>query len=101
VDAQWADNGPGLVAVLLESADAVLRLEPVQRHATRVDIGVVGPYPEGSETAFELRAFFTDQHGTLLEDPVTGSLNAAVAQWLFDSGRVTGAYMASQGARRG
>jgi PhzF family phenazine biosynthesis protein len=101
VDAQWADNGPGWIAVLLGSAQAVLDLEPIRHHPTRLDIGVVGPYPEGSESAFELRAFFSDQHGVLREDPVTGSLNASVAQWLLATDRAQAPFQARQGRRVG
>jgi PhzF family phenazine biosynthesis protein len=93
VDTQWADNGPGWVAVLLESADAVLALEP---GCTELDIGVVGPHPEGAPEAFEVRAFFP-KDGALVEDPVTGSLNASLAEWLLRSGRATAPYVASQG----
>ncbi len=99
VDAQWVDNGPGWVAVLLESAAAVLALEPARDHPTRLDIGVVGPHPTGGPTAWELRAIFSDQYGALREDPVTGSLNASIAQWLLASGRATAPYIAGQGAR--
>lgn len=93
VDAQWADNGPGWIAVLLASADAVLALRPP---GAGLDIGVAGPYPEGSPCAFEVRAFFRvgDQS---FEDPVTGSFNASLAQWLLDTGRARAPYVASQG----
>lgn len=101
VDAQWADNGPGWVAVLLESVEEVLALDPLREFPTRVDIGVVGPYPAGSPVAFELRAFFSDHQGGVVEDPVTGSLNASVAQWLLSSGRARAPYVASQGTRLG
>ena len=101
VDAAWADNGPGWIAVLLESAEAVLALEPARHHHTRVDVGVIGPHPEGSEVAFELRVFFNDHHGGLLEDPVTGSFNASAAQWLLGSGRAAAPYLAAQGTRLG
>lgn len=101
VDAQWVDNGPGWVAVLLESAAAVLALEPQRTSTTRVDVGAVGPYAPGAQAAFEVRAFFTDQNGSVLEDPVTGSLNASVAQWLLASGRAVAPYTASQGGRLG
>ncbi|HEY5359289.1 MAG TPA: PhzF family phenazine biosynthesis protein [Streptosporangiaceae bacterium] len=100
VDAQWADNGPGWVAVLLASADAVLAVRPGQ---TDLNLGVAGPYPAGAPEAFEVRAFF-DKDGAMAEDPVTGSLNASLAQWLLDSGRATAPYVASQGTvlgRRG
>ena len=101
VDAQWADNGPGWVVVMLASADAVLAMEPVRDHPGRMDVGVVGPHPTGSAVAFELRAFFTDHQGAVREDPVTGSLNASTAQWLLSSGRATAPYIAAQGARVG
>jgi PhzF family phenazine biosynthesis protein len=104
VDAQWADNGPGWVAVLLADADAVLALEPDFRRSTgegSLDIGVVGPYPEGSEVAFEVRAVFSDERGAMREDPVTGSLNASLGQWLLSSGRATAPYVAGQGTRLG
>ncbi|MEU7853107.1 PhzF family phenazine biosynthesis protein [Nonomuraea sp. NPDC049141] len=93
VDAEWADNGPGWVAVLLRSADDVLALRP---GPIDLDLGVVGPYPQGSPLAIELRAFFP-LNGSTVEDPVTGSLNASVAQWLLRTGRVTAPYMAGQG----
>jgi PhzF family phenazine biosynthesis protein len=101
IDAEWADNGPGWVVVMLDSADDVLALEPTPTSTERLDIGVVGPYPEGSECAFELRAIFSNGRGGLQEDPVTGSLNAAVAQWLISTGRATAPYIASQGTRLG
>ena len=101
VDAQWADNGPGWIVVLLESAAAVLQLDPPRSHHERLDLGVVGPYPAGSPTAFELRAFLTDHLGSVREDPVTGSLNASTAQWLVASSRASLPYIASQGTRVG
>ncbi len=101
IDAQWADNGPGWIAVLLASADGVLAVEPAKEHPKRVDIGLVGPYPVGSPVAFEVRAIFSDHHHRLVEDPVTGSLNASVAEWLISSGRATAPYIASQGTRVG
>jgi PhzF family phenazine biosynthesis protein len=94
VDAAWADNGPGWVAVLLESADAVLALRP---RFSDHDIGVVAPHPGGG---FELRAFFP-KDGALVEDPVTGSLNASVAQWLLATGRAQAPYLARQGTALG
>jgi len=101
VDAVWADNGPGWIAVMLESAEAVLAVEPVRYYPGQIDIGIVGRHPPGSETAFELRALFYDRQGTLIEDPVTGSLNASVGQWLFATQRASGHYLAAQGTRLG
>lgn len=101
IASQWVDNGPGWVAIMLESAEAVLALEPVRQHPTQLDLGIVGPYPPGGEAAFEIRALFTNQNGDVGEDPVTGSLNASVAQWLLSSGRAKAPYTASQGTRLG
>jgi PhzF family phenazine biosynthesis protein len=97
VDAQWADNGPGWVALLLPSADAVLALRP---GVVDYDLGVVGPYPPGSEQAFEVRAFFP-LDGATIEDPATGSLNASLAEWLLRTGRASAPYTASQGTALG
>jgi PhzF family phenazine biosynthesis protein len=93
VDAQWVDNGPGWVALLLPDADAVLGVRP---GTVRHEVGVVGPYPDAAPTAFEVRAFFPVA-GVTREDPVTGSLNASLAQWLIASGRAVTPYVASQG----
>ena len=99
IDAAWIDNGPGWLGIRLASADAVLALTPAASWPERIDVGVVGPYPAGHETAFEVRAFFTDHLGTVREDPVTGSLNASVGQWLYASGVADAPYVASQGTR--
>jgi PhzF family phenazine biosynthesis protein len=97
VAAEWADNGPGWIALLLESAEAVLAVRP---GAVDHDVGLVGPHPAGAPEAFELRAFFP-KDGATVEDPVTGSLNASVAQWLVRTGRAAPPYVASQGSALG
>lgn len=96
VDLQWADNGPGWIAVLLASADDVLALRP---RATDLELGVAGPYPAGSEFAFEVRAFAAA--AGVSEDPVTGSFNASLAQWLLATGRAQAPYLARQGTALG
>jgi PhzF family phenazine biosynthesis protein len=99
VDAQWCDNGPGWVAVLLHDAERVLALEPdPRRFGPLTDVGVVGPYPDGGELAFEVRALFATNEG-MAEDPVTGSLNAALGQWLIAAGHAPDRYVAGQGTR--
>jgi len=100
VDAQWVSNGPGWVAVLMESAEAVLAVQPVAAHNRIIDVGVVGPH-RGGDADFEIRGFFSVASGTLVEDPVTGSLNASIAQWLFESGRAKDSYVAAQGTKLG
>ncbi len=111
VDAQWADNGPGWLAVQLIDADAVLALQPDFAAVENYDIGVVGAAPLGvvgpsrtgdvdAPTDIEVRAFFRSS-GQAAEDPVTGSLNAALAQWLLGNGTLTSPYVASQGTALG
>ncbi len=99
VDHQWCDNGPGWQAVLLENAEQVLAIEPDPALLAGLDVGVVGPHSDG-EVDVEVRAFFPGNSG-LTEDPVTGSLNAALAQWLVGSGRLPDSYVASQGTAMG
>jgi PhzF family phenazine biosynthesis protein len=93
--ARWCDNGPGWVGVILADAEAVLAVTPDHAALGNHKVGVVGCYPEGSECAVEVRAYFPAD-GVAFEDPVTGSLNAALGQWLAGS-ELPDAYVASQG----
>lgn len=98
----WCDNGPNWQAVMLRSAEDVLALKPDASVLAGLDVGVVGPRAE-EDTQFEVRAFFPGNNG-MTEDPVTGSLNAAIAQWLIESGLAPERYVAAQGtalSRRG
>jgi PhzF family phenazine biosynthesis protein len=97
LDAQWADNGPAWVAVLLGSVDEVLAVRP---KPVDLDVGVVALHARGGEAAIEVRAFFP-KDGVTVEDPVTGSLNAGIAPWLIGSGRTAPHYVASQGTALG
>ena len=96
----WCENGPPWRGVMLRTAAQVLALKPNAAVLAGLDIGVVAPQPAGADTAFEVRAFF-HTHDTLSEDPVTGSLNAAVAQWLIGAGLAPGRYVAAQGTAMG
>jgi PhzF family phenazine biosynthesis protein len=98
LDATWCDNGPGWMAILLESAGRVLELRIGP--SLHLDLGIVGPYPPGSPAALEIRAAWPE-HGSVVEDPATGSLNASVARWLIDKGVVSAPYVATQGAAIG
>ena len=97
VDMAWIDNGPGWVGVLLRDADAVLALRP-DWAVLDLDIGVVGPR-SGGETACEVRALCPLSSG-ITEDPVTGSLNAGIGQWLAGS-VLPASYVAAQGTAIG
>ena len=110
----WCDNGPNWRGVMLQSAEQVLALRPDGAVLAGLDIGVVGPNSKASgqkplggkigvvgareehDTQFEVRAFFPGNNG-LCEDPVTGSLNAALAQWLIGAGLAPERYVAAQG----
>jgi PhzF family phenazine biosynthesis protein len=99
VDSQWADNGAGWVAVVLSDADGVLALEPDFARFDGLDIGVAGLHPPGGDAQVEVRAFAPDVG--IPEDPVTGSLNAALAQWLTGNGILPPSYVAAQGTALG
>ena len=99
VDHQWVDNGAGWVAVLLRDAEAVLALSPDFGAFDGLDIGVAGLHPSGGEVQVEVRGFAPD-YG-IPEDPVTGSLNAGLAQWLTSTGDLPPSYVAAQGTALG
>jgi PhzF family phenazine biosynthesis protein len=117
---EHCDNGPGWMAVMLGSAERVLSLTPRLSSEPALEIGVVAAHGGAARAAgapgkvgvvgaqatehdadFEVRAFFPAPGGTLAEDPVTGSLNAVLAQWLIDSGRAPRRYVAAQGTAMG
>jgi PhzF family phenazine biosynthesis protein len=94
---QWVDNGPGWAVVRLATAHEVLELQPDLSRIPAAMVGAIGASPNGSEYAFELRTFAPG--AGVAEDPVCGSMNAAVAQWLVRTGVVSGSYRVSQGRR--
>ena len=96
---EWVDNGPGWMAALLPDAASVLALRPDFAAMRGLKLGVVGAYPPGSPQHFEVRAFVPGLG--VPEDPVTGSLNAGLAQWLIAAGLAPPAYTATQGAALG
>lgn len=91
---QWVDNGPGWCAVMLRSAAQVRAVVPDWPRLEGLKLGLVGAHEAGQAAAFELRALIGDGN---YEDPVTGSLNASVAQWLIGAGLAPEAYVAGQG----
>jgi len=91
---QWVDNGPGWCGVMLRSAGEVLSLKPDWAALAPLNLGVIGPHDARHDAAFEVRAF-SGVGG--YEDPVTGSLNASLAQWLIGAGLAPPSYVAAQG----
>jgi PhzF family phenazine biosynthesis protein len=103
----WCDNGPQWRGVMLASAAQVLALKPNAQILAGMEVGVVAPLEKephdgkhGPAEAFEVRAFFPGNAG-LTEDPVTGSLNAALGQWLIGDGLAPAHYVARQGTAMG
>ena len=94
---QWLDNGPKWMGIVLADADTVLRIEPEHSLLKNLaKVGVIGPHASG-EVQFEVRGFAAPIG--IPEDPVTGSLNASLAQWLIDEGMAPPRYVAAQGTR--
>lgn len=96
LDVAWVDNGPGWIAALLPSADHVLGLRPDFGDTLDLKLGVVGPADPDEGYDVEVRAFFPGQ-SAMAEDPVTGSLNASLAQWLMGRDPSLHSYTAQQG----
>lgn len=99
VDASWLVNGPEWIGVRLSAADEVLSLNPDPMDLGSLCLGVVGPHRTGHGSQFEVRAFLGGD--PVWEDPVTGSLNAGLGQWLTDSGIADQRYIAAQGTAIG
>ncbi len=101
VDAVWADNGPGWIAVELADAATVLAVEPDFSSAPDLKLGLVGRIGDDDTDAdVEVRAFFPGRSGHD-EDPVTGSLNASIAMWLLGRDPDLAGYVARQGTAIG
>jgi PhzF family phenazine biosynthesis protein len=100
IAASWVDNGPGWLAVLVRSKNVVMSIRPDYTVLAGLAVGVVGAWDQardGPDAQFEVRAFT----GGGYEDPVTGSLNAGLAQWLIGAGVAPSSYVASQGSALG
>lgn len=96
-EALHADNGPGWQLLRLKSAAAVLAAQPVARAAPETDIGLIGPADGTDGIDWEVRAFFADQNGRMVEDPVTGSFNAGAATYLLNAKDAPDRLRAAQG----
>ncbi len=97
---QWVDNGPGWIGVLLGSRRELLDIRFNAAALPQQPIGVVAPWDpahDGKAADYEVRGFMWGGG----EDPVTGSLNASLAQWLIGAGIAPKQYVASQGTALG
>jgi PhzF family phenazine biosynthesis protein len=93
-------NGPAWHVLELVSADDVLAVDASRlRYPEFSSVGLIGPHAPGSECQFEVRMLAPSSG--MSEDPITGSLNAAVAQWMYGAGDWHGAVTVAQGTRIG
>jgi len=98
----WLDNGPKWLALRMASASRLRALKPDHgRLKTLAKVGLVAAQDAegGADTQFEVRAFAAPIG--VEEDPVTGSLNAGLAQWLIGEGLAPAQYVAAQGTAMG
>jgi PhzF family phenazine biosynthesis protein len=98
VASQWLSDPPFWVAVMLRGGDEVLAIEPDFAAMAGLEIGVIGPWKD-RDVQYEVRGFAPS--AGIPEDPVTGSLNAGLAQWLIGAGMAPAAYVAAQGTALG
>jgi PhzF family phenazine biosynthesis protein len=96
---QWVDNGPGWCALMLRSAAQVLALRPDFAALGDLRLGLAAPQLAGTDTDYEVRVFVPSLG--VPEDPVTGSLNAGLAQWLIGTGSARDTYVVKQGTALG
>jgi PhzF family phenazine biosynthesis protein len=92
---QWVDNGPGWCVVMLRSAEQVLAVQPDFAALGDFRIGIAAAQLSGADSDYEVRVFVPSLG--VPEDPVTGSLNAGLAQWLIGTGSVGDNYVVRQG----
>jgi PhzF family phenazine biosynthesis protein len=99
IAAQSLDNGTAWLGLLLDAPARVLQLKPdfAELKDVAQKVGLVARYthPAPGSPDVEVRAFAP--HLGVDEDPVTGSLNASLAQWLMAEGHAPDAYVAAQG----
>ncbi|MGB3827143.1 MAG: PhzF family phenazine biosynthesis protein [Ornithinimicrobium sp.] len=102
VDMSWVANGPNWLGVRVCDAATVLAVRPdftAMLALGDVEIGIIGPHDRGGPADYEVRAFCPDLG--MPEDPVTGSLQAGLAQWLIGAGVAADQYVAAQGTALG
>lgn len=91
----WVDNGPGWIGIRLDSAETVLELHPDYAAMGTLNLGVIGAYGQDGPADYEVRAFVPGL--AVPEDPVTGSVNAGLAQWMRQEGAAPDSYTVQQG----
>jgi PhzF family phenazine biosynthesis protein len=100
VAAQMLDNGTAWLGFLIDDAQALLALSPdhleLKRLGYKVGVAAIRTDAKAAGPHLEVRGFAAPVG--IAEDPVTGSLNASLAQWLIGEGHMPERYVAAQGA---
>lgn len=99
VHSSWIDNGPGFLGIMVPTAACVLKIRPDFIALDDLCVGVIGAHDEDGPADFEVRAFAPPLN--IGEDPVTGSLNAGLAQWLIGARLARSSYTVRQGTAIG
>lgn len=102
VDAVRLDNGPDWALLELAAAADVLAVDSARAAGIEIEphsLGLIGRQEAGADTDYEVRMFAP--RSNIAEDPITGSLNAAIAHWLAANGRLRGDLVVAQGTRIG
>lgn len=96
VNTAQLENGPVWQVFELASAEEVLAIDSSRvRWPLFQAIGLIGPYPDNAECDFEVRMLAPSSG--MSEDPITGSLNSAIAVWMAQQGRLRSEQLISQG----
>lgn len=95
----WLDNGPGFLGLLISDAETVKAMDPNIHELGQLCVGVMGAYPEGGRTHFELRSFAPSLG--VAEYPAAAALSASFAAWLVPQEIAPRSYTVSQGTALG
>lgn len=92
------DNGPVWQVLHLKSAERVLAVDASRVKWPAFDaIGLIGAHPAGAECEYEVRMLAPSSG--MSEDPITGSLNAAIACWMQAEDRLPQPVTVAQGTK--
>lgn len=99
VAAQVLDNGPTWFGLLLDSPETVLQVQPdgAALNGLVEGVGIASIHSAGPRDGADLEVRFFASFLGVSEDPVTGSFNASLAQWLIADGHAPRQYVARQG----
>lgn len=90
------NNGPAWQFFELQSASDVLKVDSSKvKWPEFKAIGLMGKRDGDGDADYEVRMLATSSG--MSEDPITGSLNAAIAKWLLSVDRLTEEFIVSQG----